>query len=441
MSDFTSNFWSVFITSLTLLGIIGCLVLLWVSGKTKAMTTADNTTGHVWDGDLREMNNPLPRWWMYLFWITIFFAVAYLAIYPGFGNSNQSRGQWAQYDAEMKAGQERFGPVFAKYREMDVMAVAAASAVLLTGCSSGGPFSPASDSAGAPAFEEHSVGAADRAESAEGAPSIPGNSSGSENLAAAEQYLVREATIGLKVDTIAEAAGKVRAIAAGAGGTVTEERFGDEVYGPARESIERYGTMTISVPSDKLDATIEELTKVGDVRTRSSSAYSVQDEYVDVEARIATLTASIERMRALMSRTEDIKQIVELETALSARQADLDSLQARLNSLKASIAMSPVTVILTTTSDLGQPDDGFIAALKNAWTGFTRSAAVLVTTIGVLLPWILVGGLGVALLIWALRARSRRRSSAATPSATAAAPTTATPAPTEPEQREPTPGD
>jgi len=51
--------------------------------------------------------------------------VVYLAIYPGFGNSNQSRGQWAQYDAEMQAAQERFGPVFAKYREMDVMAVAA----------------------------------------------------------------------------------------------------------------------------------------------------------------------------------------------------------------------------------------------------------------------------------------------------------------------------
>ena len=47
---------------------------------------------------------------MYLFWITIVFAVVYLAIYPGFGRSNQSRGQWAQYDAEMKAAQERFGP-------------------------------------------------------------------------------------------------------------------------------------------------------------------------------------------------------------------------------------------------------------------------------------------------------------------------------------------
>ncbi|MBP9953351.1 MAG: cytochrome-c oxidase, cbb3-type subunit III, partial [Ottowia sp.] len=59
MSDFTSNFWPVFIAGTTLLGIFGCLVLLWVSGKTKAMTDADNTTGHVWDGDLREMNHPL----------------------------------------------------------------------------------------------------------------------------------------------------------------------------------------------------------------------------------------------------------------------------------------------------------------------------------------------------------------------------------------------
>ena len=64
MSDFTSNFWSIYITAITLLGIFGCLVLLWVSGKTKAMTAADNTTGHVWDGDLTEMNNPMPRWWM-----------------------------------------------------------------------------------------------------------------------------------------------------------------------------------------------------------------------------------------------------------------------------------------------------------------------------------------------------------------------------------------
>ena len=84
MSDFTSNFWSVFVTALTLVGIIGCAVLLWMAGRKKVVATSDNTTGHVWDEDLTEMNNPLPRWWMWLFVITVVFSAVYLAFYPAF---------------------------------------------------------------------------------------------------------------------------------------------------------------------------------------------------------------------------------------------------------------------------------------------------------------------------------------------------------------------
>ena len=86
MSDFISNFWHLYVAGITLVSIIACLILLWFSGKAKAMTANDNTTGHVWDGDLREMNNPLPRWWVGLFIITIVFAFVYLAMYPGVGN-------------------------------------------------------------------------------------------------------------------------------------------------------------------------------------------------------------------------------------------------------------------------------------------------------------------------------------------------------------------
>jgi len=71
MSDFNGNFWHLFVAGVTLVGIVACLILLWFSGKAKAMTANDNTTGHVWDGDLREMNNPLPRWWVGLFVITV----------------------------------------------------------------------------------------------------------------------------------------------------------------------------------------------------------------------------------------------------------------------------------------------------------------------------------------------------------------------------------
>ena len=120
MSDFTSNFWSIYVSGITLVGIIACLILLWFSGKAKAMTANDNTTGHVWDGDLREMNNPLPRWWVWLFVITIVFAFAYLAMYPGLGSFGGKLG-WSgvgQYQAEIDKGNKEVAPMYAKFAAM-----------------------------------------------------------------------------------------------------------------------------------------------------------------------------------------------------------------------------------------------------------------------------------------------------------------------------------
>jgi len=81
---------------------------------------------HIWDETLQEYNNPLPRWWMYMFVITIVFAVVYLVMYPGFGN-NQGKLGWSavgQWEAEQKAAAEKYGPIFAKFRSMDLNAVA-----------------------------------------------------------------------------------------------------------------------------------------------------------------------------------------------------------------------------------------------------------------------------------------------------------------------------
>jgi cytochrome c oxidase cbb3-type subunit 3 len=117
MSDFTNNFWSIYVAAITAAGVLGCLVLLWISGKTKSMATKDNTTGHVWDGDLREMNNPLPRWWVGLFVITCVFSVAYLLLYPGLGSYGGAL-KWSsheQFDREVAAGEAKEAPIYAAF--------------------------------------------------------------------------------------------------------------------------------------------------------------------------------------------------------------------------------------------------------------------------------------------------------------------------------------
>lgn len=122
MSDFTSNFWSVYVAGLTVVSILACLVLLWISGTTKVKPGDDNTTGHVWDEDLREMNNPLPRWWVYLFIITCVFALVYAALYPTLGSYQGQLGwsQTGQYETEVKRAEEATAPLYARFKEMKV---------------------------------------------------------------------------------------------------------------------------------------------------------------------------------------------------------------------------------------------------------------------------------------------------------------------------------
>jgi cytochrome c oxidase cbb3-type subunit 3 len=122
MSDFTSSFWSIYVTGIVVISIAACALLLWFSGKARAMTASDNTTGHVWDGDLREMNNPLPRWWVGLFIITIVFAAVYLYLYPGLGGS-PGRAGWTskgQFEAEVAKGDAEVAPIYAKFMAMKV---------------------------------------------------------------------------------------------------------------------------------------------------------------------------------------------------------------------------------------------------------------------------------------------------------------------------------
>ena len=127
MADFTSAFWNYYIIIPTVLGIIACFLLIrWLSTDIHP-DQQGKEMDHVWDEDLVELNNPLPRWWLNMFYITLFFGIGYLLLYPGLGTYKGMLG-WTstdQYQREIDLADARFGPLFARYAEMDVVAVAA----------------------------------------------------------------------------------------------------------------------------------------------------------------------------------------------------------------------------------------------------------------------------------------------------------------------------
>ena len=135
MSDFTSNFWSIYVAGITLAGIIACALLLWLTSRKKIESAADNTTGHVWDVDLREMNNPMPRWWMWLFVITIVFAFVYLAAYLGLGTFKGQLGwtQVGEYQAEVDKANAELQPLYARFDSMKTEDIAADQAAMAIG--------------------------------------------------------------------------------------------------------------------------------------------------------------------------------------------------------------------------------------------------------------------------------------------------------------------
>lgn len=119
-----TSFWHWYVIIITVVTILACFWLLqWTKGVSNRDEEGEGTgtTGHVWDEDLVELNNPLPRWWLQLFYITIAFAFIYMVLFGGFGNipGVLNWSQEGQYEEEVKAATEAQEVIFARYRQMD----------------------------------------------------------------------------------------------------------------------------------------------------------------------------------------------------------------------------------------------------------------------------------------------------------------------------------
>lgn len=115
-------FWHWFVAAGTIVFIIWCAWLIsWSSRQGPQDVSDDEVVGHKWDGDIEEWNNPAPKWWLYLYFITIVWAVGFLVAYPGIGNYEGMLGwsQQGQYEAEMQAAAERYEPIYEEYAALD----------------------------------------------------------------------------------------------------------------------------------------------------------------------------------------------------------------------------------------------------------------------------------------------------------------------------------
>lgn len=144
MSDFTSSFWPFFISAIVIGGIVFCMTVLFITSKSHDSAHTGESTGHVYDEDIVEMNNPMPRWWMWMFIITCVFGATYLFLYPGLGTYAGKLGwtQIKQYEQEVKESNERLAPIYAKFTAMapeevakDAKAMAIGERLFMNNCS------------------------------------------------------------------------------------------------------------------------------------------------------------------------------------------------------------------------------------------------------------------------------------------------------------------
>ena len=130
MSDFTNGFWPWYVAAISLVSVLACGLLLYLAGKATVVAhpgkAADDTTGHVWDENLREYNNPLPLWWLWLFILTIVFSLVYLAVFPGLG-SFPGLLKWSQtreHQQDVNQLRTEVAPLYASFSAQPVEALA-----------------------------------------------------------------------------------------------------------------------------------------------------------------------------------------------------------------------------------------------------------------------------------------------------------------------------
>ncbi|MED6330661.1 MAG: DUF4349 domain-containing protein, partial [Actinomycetota bacterium] len=218
-----------------------------------------------------------------------------------------------------------------------------------------------------------------------------------------DQQIIRTAYVSVDVDDVATGVSAIADLTTDLEGQLQSQ----SVQGTGEDSS---ANMTVRVPASNLDALLASIDTLGEVTSSSVDAQDVAVEVIDLEARITTLEESIDRLRDLQGQAASVADLVTVESELSARQAELESLTARRDYLLRQVEMSTAYISLTTTTTGPGVTPDFLGGLERGWNSLISLAAGLITLGGFLTPYLLIAGAitAIVLTIVALSRRDRK---------------------------------
>lgn len=246
-----------------------------------------------------------------------------------------------------------------------------------------------------------SEAAADQSDSDAGA----GQPNGSTDLAArATASMITTASVGVVVENPADAALAVSELVDQSGGRVTAR---EEVAASVERDEQAWAHLTVRIPADQMTSVLAALSTLGSVENATISSTDVSTELTDLSARIDALRVSASRLETFMSQASSTAELLEAEATLTERQSDLEALAAQEARLADQVALSTVTIKLTTSPQaVPEPEEaatGFWAGLTTGWDALTSTLTVVVMALGVALPWLALAGAGYVIFRWVRR--------------------------------------
>ncbi len=301
-------------------------------------------------------------------------------------------------------------------------AAAALTALLLAGCTAGGVTSTIGPAVELPPGQIAPDPGMVEGEAAEGF-------AGSADTQPADRSVVTTGSISVTVDDPITSAAVVADLAVRAGG-----RVDNRTETPGTDTQPPNARLTLRVPSDELDAVVEQLRELGAVNSVSMNASDVTQQRQDLDARIEALTTSVDRLQELLRTATSIADLIAIESELTTRQSELDSLTQQRDWLVDQVDFSTLTVDLVTeeVAPTAAPDD-FWSGLVAGWAALLAFASWVGVAFGVLLPWlgmaVVVAAIVITIVVLSTR---RKRNGHADAAASVAQATTATRSPDAP---------